>query len=167
MKKLSILLLALTISGTSFAYRAKSEDLSQYQISNYEEQFKEMSVDFSEFGNISESPSLGYYNFIELVEDGKVVAYAGLTHVKSYNKHEALIAIISPEGTLLDFSLPEANDKHQNVNDKSWKASYIGKANGELEYDGLAGSTFMARSAYAELNNLLLTFNYKNDVIVK
>lgn len=167
MKKLSILLLALTISATSFSYRAKSEDLSQYKISNYEEQFKEMDVEFSELGNISESPSLGYYNFAELVKDGNVVAYAGLTHIKAYNKHEALIAIISPEGKIIDFSLPDANDKHQNVNDEEWKTPYIGKSDGELTYDGLAGSTYMARSAHAELDNLLLTFNSKKDSIVK
>lgn len=167
MKKLSILLLALTISGTSFAYRAKHEDLSHYKIANYEEQFKDMSVEFSNIGNVINSPSLGYYTFAELVEDGEVVAYAGLTHIKAYNKHEALIAIISPEGKLLDFNLPDANDKHQNVHDEEYKALYIGKSTGELEYDGLAGSTYMARSTHAELDNLLHTFNYKNDVIVK
>jgi len=167
MKKLSIILLALTISGTSLAYKAKHEDLSHYKIANYEEQFKDMSVEFTNIGDVSNAPSLGYYTFAELVEDGEVVAYAGLTHIKAYNKHEALIAIISPEGKLLDFNLPDANDKHQNVYDEEWKAPYIGKSTGELEYDGLAGSTFMARSAHAELDNLLQTFIMRKDTIVK
>lgn len=167
MKKITIFLMALCITATTFAYRAKHEDLSKYTVTNYQTSFKDMNYKFTDFGSVKESPSLGYYNFVELMDGDKVAAYGALTHIKAYNKHEALLAIISPEGKLIDFKLPDANDKHQNVNDEDWKAPYIGKSHGEISFDGLAGSTYMARSAHAELDSMLLTFNSKKEAIVK
>ncbi|MGL5702128.1 MAG: hypothetical protein ACRCW5_03130, partial [Cetobacterium sp.] len=68
---------------------------------------------------------------------------------------------ISPEGKLLGFYLPDANDKHQNVHDQEWINKYLGKVAEDLPVDSLAGSTFHAYSVNGELRNTLKAFDYK------
>lgn len=169
MKKAIVLATMIFLGSSTFAYKAKSEDLSKYSIETYKIQIqdaaKKSNVNFNEMGKTYDSPAFGYYNFVPLEENGKVVAYAGLTHVKSYNKHEALIAIISPEGKLMGFHLPDANEKHTNVLEKEWIQKYVGKTANEFPTDGLAGSTFHANSVNGELRNLLSAFNYKKEEI--
>nr|WP_307776134.1 hypothetical protein [uncultured Cetobacterium sp.] len=171
MKKILILLGALSISMSSFAYKAKSEDLSKYTLENYKPQVEKTlersGLEFDEVGKIYDSPSLGYYNFVSVKKDGKVIAYVGLTHIKSYNKHEALLATISPDGKLLGFYLPDVNEKHPNVNEKEWMNKYINKSIDELPVDSLAGSTFHAHSVNGELRNLLRAFDYKKDILTE
>jgi len=163
MKK--ILLMVCCLSQLSFAYKAKSEDLTKYSIANYtpqiQEAIKKAGVAFDGLGETYEAPNLGYYNFATIEKDGKVIAYTGLTHIKSYNKHEALITIISLEGKLLGFYLPDANNKHQNVHDQEWISKYLDKIAEELPVDSLAGSTFHANSVNGELRNTLKAFNSK------
>ncbi|MGL4357615.1 hypothetical protein [Cetobacterium sp.] len=163
MKK--ILLMVCCLSQLAFAYKAKSEDLGKYSIEGYkpqiQEAIKKAGIAFDGLGDVYEAPNLGYYNFATIEKDGKVVAYTGLTHVKSYNKHEALITVISPEGKLLGFYLPDANDKHQNVHDQEWINKYLGKVAEDLPVDSLAGSTFHAYSVNGELRNTLKAFDYK------
>ncbi|MGL5797620.1 MAG: hypothetical protein ACRCYT_05365 [Cetobacterium sp.] len=169
MKK--ILLLICCLSQLSFAYKAKSEDLSKYSIEKYtpqiEEALKKTGMSYDGLGEIYETPNLGYYNFSTVEKDGKVVAYIGLTHIKSYNKHEALIAIISNEGKLLGFYLPDANQKHQNVHDQEWINKYLDKKAEELPVDSLAGSTFHAYSVNGELRNVLKAFESKRETFKK
>ncbi len=126
-----------------------------------------MKVDFDSFGEKKESKGLGYYNYVSLLKNGKIVGYGVITHIKVYNKHEALLAVVSPDGELLDFYLPDANEKHQNVHDYNWKKSYIGKKYGELQFDGLAGSTFTANSTYGELRNILRSFEFRKKEIAE
>lgn len=165
MKK--IILALICLSQVSFAYKAKSEDLSKYTVENYkpkiEEAISNSGVSFDKLGEIYEAPNMGYYNFIEIEKDGKIVGYSGLTHVKSYNKHEVLITVISPEGKLLGFYLPEANDKHQNVHDKEWINKYVNKDMNQLPVDSLAGSTFHANSVNGELRNSLRAFDLQKN----
>lgn len=169
MKK--ILFFVFCLSQLTFAYKAKSEDLSKYSIENYNPQIQKAiektGIAYDKLGDIYEAPNLGYYNFTTIEKNGKVIGYAGLTHVKSYNKHEALITIISLEGKLLGFYLPDANDKHQNVHDKEWIKKYTGKNAEELPVDSLAGSTFHANSVNGELRNTLKAFESKKDTFKK
>ncbi|MGL5000303.1 MAG: hypothetical protein ACRC6J_01105 [Cetobacterium sp.] len=169
MKKILIFLFCL--SQFTFAYKAKSEDLSKYSIEKYNLQIKEAvkksGVSFDDLGEVYEAPNLGYYNFTTVEKDGKTVAYIGFTHIKSYNKHEALITVISLEGKLLGFYLPDANDKHQNVHEQDWINKYVGKVAEDLPFDSLAGSTFHAYSVNGELRNTLKAFESKKDIFKK
>lgn len=171
MKKLTILCISLALSSSIFAYKAKSEDLSKFTLNNYKTQIEKVindsNIQFDKIGKIYESPNLGYYNFVAIEKNEKVLGFVGLTHIKSYNKHEALLAVISLEGKLLGFYLPDANSKHQNVHDSQWKDKYINKTANEIPVDGLAGSTFHAHSVNGELRNLLAAFNYKKDILLK
>lgn len=169
MKK--VLLIIFCVSQLALAYKAKSEDLSKYSIENYTPQIQKAientGITYDKLGEIYEAPNLGYYNFTPIEKGGKIVAYVGLTHIKSYNKHEALITIISPEGKLLGFSLPDANAKHPNVNEKEWIDKYVGKTGEELPVDSLAGSTFHANSVNGELRNILRAFEANKETFKK
>lgn len=166
MKKLAVLLFSLTLATSALGYKVKPEagDLGRYTIANYETKFKELkNVPFNSFGEPMEAPNRGYYTFVPLLENGKVVAYGGLTHVKAYNKHEALLTVISPDGKLLDFSLPEVNDKHKGLRESDWKKDYIGRYMDNIPMDGYAGSTFHMNSLNGELKNTLRAFKMMKD----
>lgn len=165
MKKIVLILFVAVLSVSSFGYEISSKDLSRYHIENFRGSFKMMKVDFDSFGEKKDSKGLGFYNYIPLLKQGKIVGYGVITHIKAYSKHEALLAVVSPDGKLVDFYLPDANDKHPHVHDYNWKNSYIGKKHGELEYDGLAGSTFSANSTYAELRSILRAFEFREKEI--
>lgn len=167
MKKIMLLIITVVLTTASWGYGVKSEDLSRYKIDNFKKEFKSMKVDFDSFGKSKETKGLGYYNYVPLLKDGKLIGYGAVTHIKVYNKHEALLAVISPEGKLLDFYLPDANEKHKNVHDENWKKSYRGKKYDEMRFDGLAGSTFSANSTYAELRSILRTFDFRKKEIVE
>lgn len=166
MKKNILFLFIMIFSVSSWGYKISSKDESRYNIDYFRGSFRMMKVDYDRFGDKKDSKRLGYYNFIPLYKNGEIVGYGAITHIKSYNKHEALLAIISPEGKLIDFYLPDANDKHQEVHDYNWKNSYIGKKYDEMEFDGLAGSTFIANSTYGELKSILRTFEFRKKDIV-
>lgn len=166
MKKLAVILFSLTLATSALGYKVKPEagDLAKYTIANYEPMFKEFKgVKFDSFGTPEEAPNRGYYTFIPMMENGKVVAYGGLTHVKAYNKHEAMLTVISPEGKLLDFSLPEVNAKHLSLKEEGWKKPYLGKEMNNLPYDGHAGSTFHINSVNGELRSTLRAFQMMMD----
>ncbi|WP_319200146.1 hypothetical protein [uncultured Ilyobacter sp.] len=168
MKKKFLFLFIVIFSVSSWGYKISSRDGSRYNIDNFRGSFRMMKVDYDSFGDKKDSKGLGYYNYIPLYKNGEIVGYGAITHIKSYNKHEALLAIISPDGKLMDFYLPDANDKHQEVHDYNWKNSYIGKEYAEIEFDGLAGSTFIANSTYGELKSILRGFEFrKKDIVEK
>jgi hypothetical protein len=167
MKKIIVFMIILVMATTSWGYGVKNEDLSRYRIDNFQEEFKNMKVDFDSFGDKKETEGLGYYNYIPLLKNGKIIGYGAITHIKTYNKHEALLAVISLDGKLIDFYLPDANDRHKNVHDYNWKKSYIGKGLNELRFDGIAGSTFTANSTYSELRSILRTFDFRKKEIVE
>lgn len=166
MKKLAVILFSLTLATSALGYKVKPEagDLVKYTIASYEPTFKEFKgIKFDSFGAPEEAPNRGYYTFVPLLENGKVVAYGGLTHVKAYNKHEAMLTIISSEGKLLDFSLPEVNNKHLSLKEEAWKKPYLGKEMDNIPMDGHAGSTFHINSVNGELKNTLRAFKMMMD----
>ncbi|WP_372713474.1 hypothetical protein [Ilyobacter sp.] len=166
MKKNILFLFIVIFSLSSWGYEISSKDETRYNIDNFRGSFKMMKVDYDTFGDKKDSKGLGYYNYVPLLKNGKIVGYGAITHIKTYNKHEALLAIVSPDGKLLDFYLPDANDRHPEVHDYNWKNSYIGKKHEEMEFDGLAGSTFTANSTYGELKSILRGFEFRNKDIV-
>lgn len=156
---------ALAITTSALAYKIKPENLdtAKYEIPAYETQIKELNVNFDSLGKVFDSPSTGLYNFAELIKDGKVIGFVGLTHVKAYNKHEALLVAIDPTGKIIDMNLPEANAKHPELKERKYRDTFVGKTITDSPTDILAGSTFHAYSVNGEVRNILRAFEMNKE----
>lgn len=167
MKKILLFLGALAITTSALAYKVKPEnmDTGKYQIPSYESQIKELNVQFDSLGKVFDSPSMGLYNFVELVKDGKLIGYVGLTHVKAYNKHEALLVALDTTGKIIDINLPEANAKHPELKERKYRDTFVGKTLTDSPMDILAGSTFHAYSVNGEVRNVLRAFQLNKEQI--
>ncbi|MGL5965250.1 MAG: hypothetical protein ACRCZ9_11125 [Fusobacteriaceae bacterium] len=165
MKKILLFLGALAITTSALAYKIKPEslDTSKYHIPAYENQIKELKVNFDSLGKVFDSPSMGLYNFVELIKDGKLIGYVGLTHVKAYNKHEVLLVALDTTGKIIDMNLPEANAKHPELKDRKYRDTFVGKNLTDSPMDILAGSTFHAYSVNGEVKNILRAFEFSKD----
>lgn len=164
MKRLSFILFFM-FSFLVYPYRVKESPVSRFDINNFKEEIKKMSFDFEEFGNIKDYGILGYYNFVPLKKKGKIIGYACLTHLKIYDRHEPLLVIISLDGKILDYSVPEIRKKHLPLISKSVKKNIIGKDKSTVFMDSIAGSTFSVSAINAEFKNILNIFDYKKEII--
>ena len=111
---LFILLFILFFSFTlnTYSYRVKESPTDRFKIENFKEDIKKTNFKFEEFGKVKDYGILGYYNFIPLKTNNKISAYACLTHLKVYDRHEPFIVIISLDGKIIDYSIPEVKKKH-------------------------------------------------------
>lgn len=165
MKKLLMFLGVIVITTSAMAYKVNpaNVDTTKYEIPKYEAQIKDLNVKFDSLGKVFDSPATGLYNFVELIKDGKVIGFVGLTHVKSYNKHEVLLVALDNTGKILDMNLPEANDKHPEMRDRKFRDTFVGKTIKDSPMDIIAGSTFHAYSANGEVRNILRAFEMNKD----
>ncbi|MEF9933514.1 MAG: hypothetical protein RR191_05845 [Cetobacterium sp.] len=155
----------LVISIFSFSYGVKESSTERFKIENFKEEIRKIDFKFDKFGEVKQYGVLGFYNFIPLEVKDKIIAYACLTHLKVYDRHEPFIAIISLDGKILDYSIPEARKKHLILNSKEIKQQVIGEDKSNVEMDMVAGSTFHVPSINAELKNMLNMFEYKKNII--
>lgn len=166
--KFAVLLgIFLTFTLNSYSYRVKESSTTRFKIEDFKEEIKKSNFKFDNFGKVKEYGILGYYNFYPLVKDKKIIAYACLTHLKVYDRHEPFIVLISLDGKIIDYSIPEARNKHKILNSDEIKKMVIGKGRGDAHLDGVAGSTFHVPAINAELTNILNMFEYRKEIIRK
>lgn len=165
--KFIILGMGIIFSVFSYGYRVKESPTKKFDIENFKTEIKNTSYKFDEFGKVKKYPILGYYNFIPLKTKGKISAYACLTHLKVYDRHEPFIVIISLDGKIIDYSIPEARKKHRNLNTLEIKNMVIGENKDNVQMDAVAGSTFHVPAINAELKNILNMFKYREKIIRK
>lgn len=158
----------LSSSDRAYAYGVKESSTSRFKIENFKKDIESLSIDFQEFGRIKEYGILGYYNFCPLIKDKKIISYACLTHLKVYDRNEPFIVLISLDGKVLDYCIPEAKNKHKVLNTIEIKKKVIGKdKSNDLFLDGVAGSTFHIPAINMELKNILNMFEYREEIIRK
>ena len=166
-KKYLTIILFTMISLNIYGYRAKESSTNRFKIENFKNEIRQTNFKFDEFGKIKEYAILGYYNFVSLKNKGKISAYACLTHIKVYDRHEPLIVIISLNGKIIDYVLPEARKRHLNLNTNKVKQMVIGEGKENVQMDDVAGSTFHIPALNAELKNTLNMFKYRENIIRK
>lgn len=170
MKKTTILLGTLAIAATAFGYKVKPEgtDLTKYEVTTFEKEIKDLRVAHDSLGTVFNTPNLGIYNFAELVKGDTVVGFVGLTHIKSYNKHEPLLVAFDSNGKILDMTvvIPETS-KHPELKGTAYRDTFVGKTSKDSPMDILAGSTYSAYSINGEIRSLLNVFETNKDSIVK
>lgn len=162
---LSILFLFFTLN--TYSYRVKESPTERFKIENFKDEIKKTNFKFDEFGKAKDYGILGYYNFVPLKSNGKISAYACLTHLKVYDRHEPFIVIVSLDGKIIDYSIPEAKKKHFLLNSDNVKKMVIGKDKNNVKMDAVAGSTFHVPAINAELKNILNIFEYRKEIIRK
>ena len=167
LNKLFILLLFLSFSLNVYSYRVKESPTDRFKIENFKEDIKKTNFKFEEFGKVKDYGILGYYNFIPLKTNNKISAYACLTHLKVYDRHEPFIVIISLDGKIIDYSIPEVKKKHISLNSESVKKMVIGQDKNNVKMDAVAGSTYHVPAINAELKNILNIFDYRKEIIRK
>lgn len=167
LNKLFILLLFLSFSLNIYSYRVKESPTERFKIENFKDDIKKMNYNFDEFGKTKDYGILGYYNFIPLKNNNKISAYACLTHLKVYDRHEPFIVIVSLDGKIIDYSIPEAKKKHFPLNSETVKKTVIGKNKNNVKMDAVSGSTFHVPAINAELKNILNIFEYRKEIIRK
>lgn len=159
--------LLLLFTSNSYGYRVKESPTTKFKIESFKEEIKKTNFNFDSFGKVKEYGILGYYNFYPLIKDNKICAYACLTHLKVYDRHEPFIVIISLDGKIIDYSIPEARNKHKVLNSNDVKIKLIGKDKTNAHLDAIAGSTYHVPAINAELTNILNIFDYRKDIIRK
>lgn len=153
---------------SAYAYGVKESPTSRFKIENFKKDIESLNIDFQEFGRIKEYGILGYYNFCPLIKDNKIISYVCLTHLKVYDRNEPFIVLISLDGRILDYCIPEAKNKHKILNSTEVKEKVIGKDKSEdLFLDAVAGSTFHVPAINMELKNILNMFEYREEIIRK
>ena len=162
---LSTLFFSFTLN--TYSYRVKESPTDRFQIENFKEDIKKTNFKFEEFGKVKDYGILGYYNFIPLKTNNKISAYACLTHLKVYDRHEPFIVIISLDGKIIDYSIPEVKKKHISLNSESVKKMVIGQDKNNVKMDAVAGSTYHVPAINAELKNILNIFDYRREIIRK
>lgn len=162
---LSTLFFSFTLN--TYSYRVKESPTDRFQIENFKEDIKKTNFKFEEFGKVKDYGILGYYNFIPLKTNNKISAYACLTHLKVYDRHEPFIVIISLNGKIIDYSIPEVKKKHIPLNSESVKKMVIGQDKNNAKMDAVAGSTYHVPAINAELKNILNIFDYRGEIIRK
>lgn len=151
----------------TYSYRVKESPTTRFKIENFKEEIRKFNFKFDEFGKVKEYGILGYYNFYPLIKENKIIAYACLTHLKVYDRHEPFVVLISLEGEIIDYSVPEARNKHKILNSDEIKKMVIGKDKTNVYMDAVAGSTFHIPAINAELINILNMFEYRKEIIRK
>ena len=166
---LLIIIILLTITNVdTYSYKVKESSTARFKIENFKEEIKKLDINFDEFGKKKEYGILGYYNFYPLIKNKVIIAYACLTHLKVYDRHEPFIVLLSLDNKIIDYSIPEARKKHKILNSEEVKNKVKGKGKGEKKYlDGIAGSTFHIPAINAELENILNMFEYRKEIIRK
>lgn len=162
---LSTLFFSFTLN--TYSYRVKESPTDRFKIENFKEDIKKTNFKFEEFGKVKDYGILGYYNFIPLKTNNKISAYACLTHLKVYDRHEPFIVIISLDGKIVDYSIPEVKKKHISLNSESVKKMVIGQDKNNVKMDAVAGSTYHVPAINAELKNILNIFDYRGEIIRK
>lgn len=162
---LSTLFFLFTLN--TYSYRVKESPTDRFQIENFKEDIKKTNFKFEEFGKVKDYGILGYYNFIPLKTNNKISAYVCLTHLKVYDRHEPFIVIISLNGKIIDYSIPEVKKKHIPLNSESVKKMVIGQDKNNAKMDAVAGSTYHVPAINAELKNILNIFDYRGEIIRK
>lgn len=162
---LFILFFSFTLN--TYSYRVKESPTDRFKIENFKEDIKKTNFKFEEFGKVKDYGILGYYNFIPLKTNNKISAYACLTHLKVYDRHEPFIVIISLDGKIIDYSIPEVKKKHISLNSESVKKMVIGQDKNNVKMDAVAGSTYHVPAINAELKNILNIFDYRKEIIRK
>lgn len=162
---LSTLFLFSTLN--TYSYRVKESPTERFKIENFKAEIKKTNLKFDEFGKVKDYGILGYYNFIPLKNNSKISAYACLTHLKVYDRHEPFIVIVSLDGKIIDYSIPEAKKKHFPLNSEAVKKTVIGKNKNNIKMDAVAGSTYHVPAINAELKNILNIFDYRKEIIRK
>lgn len=161
----SILFLSFTLEA--YSYRVKESPTDRFKIENFKDEIRKINFKFDEFGKVKDYGILGYYNFIPLKNNGKISAYACLTHLKVYDRHEPFIVIVSLDGKIIDYSIPEAKKKHFPLNSEAVKKTVIGKNKNNVNMDAVAGSTYHVPAVNAEFKNILNIFEYRKEIIRK
>lgn len=157
----------LTLALNTYSYRVKESSTARFKIEDFKEEIKKSNFKFDDFGKVKEYGILGYYNFYPLIKDKKIVAYACLSHLKVYDRHEPFIVLVSLDGKIIDYSIPEARNKHKILNSSEIKKMVIGRDKTNVHMDGVAGSTFHVPAINAELINILNMFEYRKEIIRK
>ena len=170
--RLFLFVIFFSFSLNTYSYRVKESPTDRFKIENFKDEIKKMNFNFDEFGKIKDYGILGYYNFIPLKNNNKIFqhkisAYACLTHLKVYDRHEPFIVIISLNGKIIDYSIPEVKKKHLPLNSESVKKMVIGQDKNNVKMDTVAGSTYHVPAINAELQNILNIFDYKKEIIRK
>lgn len=166
-KLLVFLGLFIFLTFNTYSYRVKESPTSRFKIEDFKEEIKKTNFNFDSFGKVKEYGILGYYNFYPLIKDNKICAYACLTHLKVYDRHEPFIVIISLDGKIIDYLIPEARNKHKILNTNEIKSKLIGKDKTNAHLDAIAGSTYHVPAINAELTNILNIFDYRKEIIRK
>ena len=151
----------------TYSYRVKESPTDRFKIENFKEDIKKTNFKFEEFGKVKDYGILGYYNFIPLKTNNKISAYACLTHLKVYDRHEPFIVIISLDRKIIAYSIPEVKKKHISLNSESVKKMVIGQDKNNVKMDAVAGSTYHVPAINAELKNILNIFDYRKEIIRK
>ncbi|MDU1911445.1 hypothetical protein [Fusobacterium sp.] len=161
------LILFLSFILEVYSYRVKESPTDRFKIENFKDEIIKTNFKFDEFGKVKDYGILGYYNFIPLKTNNKISAYACLTHLKVYDRHEPFIVIISLDGKIIDYSIPEVKKKHIPLNSESVKKMVIGQDKNNVKMDAVAGSTYHVPAINAELKNILNIFDYRGEIIRK
>ena len=101
------------------------------------------------------------YPFIPLKKDGETIGYGTWTRQIIYQHAEDMIAVISPEGTVLKWKPIDANDHHSELKEEENLKVYYGMTldkQFDPNTDVISGSTISSNTFFFELRNMLLTF---------